>query len=864
MICLVAQIYFPLLNVNHAISNDKTLLFLLFVFFSFSAYGQKVTKISGKVIDANSKGPLPFVNISFEGHAVGTTTDFNGKYYLETPWASEEIAASFVGYETMTKPVVIGQSQVINFEMISSEVQLEEVVIRSDKIKYRNKDNPAVDLIRKVIENKDNNRKEALDFYEYDQYEKVQFDLNNITEKFKNSWFMKEFQIVFDYVDTSEINGKPFLPIYLREVSSQIYYRKEPGSSKEIRHGVKLTEYGQYFDNRGLSKLIDKLYQKVDIYDNNIFLLSQQFMSPISGLAPATYKYYIVDTMEINGEKCFNLAFQPRNTTNLAFSGNLYITTDSTYAVKKFKMSLPKNANLNFIEELILEQEFDLIDGKAWMVTKDMINIDFNIFRLGIGMFGKKTVSYRNYVLNKERDDEFYEGLSNVIEPDEDKSNDTVFWQEARHQPLEPSEENIYQMIDEVTRLPAYRKRMDLIVLLLAGYKDFGPFEIGPVNTFYSFNDVEGFRMRVGGRTTTRFSEKVQFETYGAYGFRDKVVKYALIGNYYFSTKPLNAIRLTRQREINNPGEQLEFIMEDNFLLSFKRGVNDKKIYNSKYIAEYLRELNNGLSFSIGYKSLKQTPGGILDFRNRVADVSDNDLADNDVVTSEAFFNIRFAPNEQYYQGKRFRIPIINKYPIFNLNYSRGIDNLFNSEYTFNRVSFNVFKRMYMSPFGYSDVEIEGSKLFGQVPYPLLNIPRANQTFAYQLRSYNLMNFVEFISDQYVSLNYAHYFNGYLLNKIPLIKKLKLRSLVTFKGLWGSLSDKNDPDQNLELIPLPVNRDGTQATFPLTSRPYMEASVGVANIFKLFRIDLVKRLSYLDQPNVAQGFTVRARFKFEF
>ncbi|MFY0654153.1 MAG: carboxypeptidase-like regulatory domain-containing protein [Cyclobacteriaceae bacterium] len=829
---------------------------------------QNNTRIWGTVEDSETGEPLPFVNISFDGTTLGTVSSSEGKFYLDMEGATPNLKASFIGYETQIITIKVGQSQKVAFKLKEASVQLENVTVKGKKLKYRNKGNPAVALMKKVIEHRDENRTENLDFVEYDKYEKVEFDFNNITEKFKNKRIMKPFQMVFDYVDTSEVNGKTYLPIFIRETSSKVYYRKDPRKEIEYRKGQKMTGFHDYLNNQGISMLIDKMYQEVDIYDNNINVLTQKFVSPISGLAPVTYKYYIADTLFIEGEKLYKLAFQPRNENNLAFVGNLFITTDSAYAVKKVSMRISKKINLNYVNDLFIDQEFEKTEYGSYIIKVDKISIDFDIPGK-MDMYGKRTVSFKDRIFNTPQPDEIYADLQNVIEePDLDKKTDE-FWKDARHMELSKSEKGVYKMVEEVKELPAFKRMMDILFLVAVGYKDFGPFSVGPVNTFYSWNDVEGFRVRLGGQTNNKFSEKFQVKAYGAYAWRDKEWKYSTEFFYYRNKNPLDAFKFTYQNEIRNPGEELMFVQEDNFLLSFKRGVNNKQIYNKNYQFEYMKQLKHGISYTVGVKKLDMTPGGILSFApgtrpiQHELDFTPKAQREAEVLkTAEVNLSLRIAPNEQYYEGIQFRVPIYNKHPIFTMRYDKGFKGVFDSPYSYDKVSLGIFKRTYVPPFGYFDTELEGNKIWGQVPYALLNVPRANQTYSYQIRSYNLMNFLEFVSDRFVSLQYAHYFNGYFLNKVPLLKKLKWRSVVTFKGLMGSVSDLNNPSLHPELPGYPIDENGNPVTSALDH--YLETSIGIGNIFKIFRVDLVKRWTQLDQEGIASGYNIRGRFKIEF
>ncbi len=840
-----------------------TLLFAVFIIAGHTNLeAQKMTKIRGTVIDAQTKEPLPFVNIAFTGKNIGTVTDYNGKFTLETQWASSEIQAFYMGYKKQAKPVIKGKSQTINFELITEAVEIDKTVVVAKRKRYRNKDNPAVALIKKVIENKDKNRKEGLSYYEYDKYEKIEFDLNNITEKFRKKRAFKEFQFIFDYVDTSEINGKPYLPVFLQETLSKVYYRKSPKATKEYVSGTKMVGSKDYIDSEGTNMMIDYLYQDINLYDNNITLLTNQFISPLSTISPVIYKFRIMDTVMVNNRSCINLAFQPRNKLDFAFKGNIYITNDGKYSVIKVDMRITDEISLNFVNDLKIIQEFDFFDNKVWMLTKDELVIDFNIGKKSAGMFGKRSVIYDNYLFDTKREDKIYAGVENTIKADNYDKKDEEFWEENRLTKLSEQEQGIYNMVDSVQSVPAFKRTMDILMLLVAGYWNFGKVNVGPVNTFYSFNDVEGFRLRFGGRTSEKFSKRFQLDGYVLYGFKDEKFKYSGSAIWSLNKKslketPKHTISAIYQVETNFPGMEMQFINEDNFLLSFKRGVADKMLYYEMFKLEHFKDWRNGFSTTFNLKRITQEPGGTLTF-----DYPDHSIAD--ITSSEITGVVRFAPNEKYYQGINFRTPILTKYPILQLSYTQGLEALRNADFTYGKLSFNLFKRFYLAPIGFTNVQFEAGKVFGsEIPYPLLFVHRANQTYSYQLHSYNMMNFLEFVSDEYISVFAEHHFYGFFFNKIPLIKRLKWREIISVKGIYGGVTDKNNPLVTPNLMQFPTDENGNTSTFTLTDKPYIEASVGIGNIFKFFRIDLVKRVSYLDNPNVEE-YGIRARFKFDF
>lgn len=843
--------------------NKKSFLWLLLLLVATSGEAQTFKRILGRVTDAKTKEPLAFVNIKIVGKNIGTITDYSGYYKIETQWASNQIEASFVGYKKSIQTVSGNTRQTIDFQLEPVNYQLSEVTVAAKKVKYRNKGNPAVELIEKVIENKEKNRPEMFDYYEYKKYEKLEFDLNNITEEYKKKKAFKKFQFVFDMVDTSTVNNKPYLPIFLQENASDVYYRKKSNDKKELKTGFKMIQFHDFIDNNGVSQLTRNMYQKVDIYDNHIMLLTNQFVSPISSIAPIVYQFFIKDTVDFNGIKCIDLVFQPRNKSDFAFMGNMLITNDDRYAVVKCSMRVPAQINLNFVNDLEIIQEFQYIDNKIWLLTHDQIIIDFIIGKKGVGMFGKKNEYYSNFKFNQPRPDADYSGIENTKNAPNYNNRDTAYWNQVRENNFSPKEKQIYILVDSMQHTSAFKNTMDVVMLFVSGYWNFNKFDVGPVNTFYSFNDVEGFRLRLGGRTSKKFSKTLRLDGNASYGFKDEQYKYTGRLSWSLNKRPIdefpqNKLRLFYQYETNFPGMEMQMVNEDNFLLSFKRGVADKIMYYRKAEIEHYIDLGNGFSHQLNLRNVIQNPGGNWSFS--FADGSKI----KDLTVSEVAGQLRFAPNEKYYQGLDYKTTVFTKYPVFQLNYTFGLKNVLNSDYEYQKVSLQIFKRFYLSVLGYSDVEINGGKVFGKgLPFPLLTMHRANQTYSYQLYSYNLMNFLEFVSDQYVSINIDHNFNGFFFNKIPLIKHLKLRDVMSFKALYGNVTNANNPLYTDGLMQFPVDENGKQSTFTLDKKPYMEVSVGVSNIFKLFRIDLVRRLTYLDHPNVSE-YGIRARFKFDF
>ncbi len=848
---------------RNSISGYIYFLITILLVFPQSGYAQNITVVKGRVVSKSTKKPLPFVNVYFENRNIGTITDDDGRYEIKTSEASNKLSSSFLGFYTQTKGVTIGETQVVNFLLDPENISLNEVKVQSKKKRYRNKGNPAVELIKKVIDNKKLNRKENLDYYEYSRYDKVEFDINDVSEKLKDKKAFKQINFIFDYADTSVLDGKVYLPIFLKETLSENYYRKSPKVRKQYITGDKTIGFHDFVDNKGIDNLTDHLYEDVNIYKSTVRLVTNDFISPISNIAPATYKFHIVDTVHIDGDDCINLVFYPRNKQSFAFQGNLFITNDSLYAVKKVNMRIMDDINLNFVKDVQIVQEWEYLDSMAWMLSKDNVNIIFSLTKNGAEVLGKKTVLYNNYQINQAKPDSIYSGLGNVVNQKGYDKRDEDFWEKNRLTTLTKKEKDIYSMTDSLTKIPVFNTAMDLIMLFVSGYYNVGQVDIGGVNTFFSFNEIEGFRLRFGGRTSEKFSKRWKLAGFIRYGFKDEKLKYSGSAKYSFNKDrpvqdiPEHYLKASYSYDTKFPGLDQLFINGENFMLSFKHGVADKMTYFYRSDLEYFRDWPGGFSTQLNFKHVTEYPAGSLEYRYE-------DYSVNNITSSEIVTKVRFSPNEKYYRGLDYRAPIVSKDPILQLIYTQGFNGVFDSEFTYSKFQFNFFKRFHVAPIGFTNLEIEAGKTLGDaIPFPLLFVHRANQTYSYQLHSYNLMNFLEFVSDQYIAVNAEHQFYGFFLNKIPLIKKLKWREVITFKGIYGGVSDKNNPTVTDGLMLFPTDGYGNQTTFTLEEKPYMEVGIGITNIFKVLRIDFVKRVTHLNNPNVA-SWGIRGKFVLDF
>lgn len=832
-------------------------------------YGQSATVVKGVISDAKTGETLPFVNVQVVGTTIGTTSDADGQYTLSVPNKQPKIKFTYIGYQSIEKTVTPGNTQTINVKLAVDALLLKEIVVKGKTTRYRNKDNPAVQLIRQVIDHKEQNRMTQNDYVEYEQYEKISLALSNLSDEFKDKRIFRNYQFLFVTQDSIGMGGKNMLPAYMQEKLSQVYFRKNPYTKKQWVQADRKAEFDQKFiDNEGLNAYFRRLYEDIDIYKNDISIATNLLLSPIANTAPTFYKFFIRDTVKTQTPWLIELGFVPRNKADMLFEGKLFITLDGNYSVQNAYLTVNKDINLNFMRDLEAKIEFVKEEDGRYRPSKTSLGMEFSLGEKAAGLYGQRVVNFKNFLTNQPRPDSLYKGPAQENAPTFAKlnANNEAYWSNLRHLPLDRMESNIYRNVDTLQTIPSFRRIMDITTLFFAGYKSFGKVEIGPANTFYSFNPVEGFRLRFGGRTTTELSNRLYFEGYGAYGFKDQKWKYFASSTFSLNNKsvyhfPLHYIRASYQRDTKIPGQELQFVQEDNFLLSFKRGDNNRWLYNDVIKLEYIREFTNHFSYKLGFTQWAQTPAGILKYERTTDGAAQNVAQLNN---TELSLELRYAPNEQFYQGKLYRTPLINRSPIFTLRYNAGIKGLFSGQTDYHTITGNIAKRVYLSQYGFADVTAEGGYIFGKnIPFPLLMIHRANQTYAYQLNSYNLMNFLEFVSDRYASIDVQYYFNGFLFNKIPLLKRLKLREVLSVKALVGGLRDENNPNKGASVFRFPVDSEGRSISYTLGSQPYIEGSVGVANIFKLVRVDLVRRFSYLNNPNTVQ-WGVRTRFRLDF
>lgn len=849
--------------------GKKILCCLVGLLCLFSLEGQNEIRIKGLVTDSVSGEPLPYVSIIVKGTTTGAATDLDGRFSLTVPSSAsgKMLEVSYLGYSTKQVPLKSGQS--LSIQLAPTGIALNEVVVKPGRERYRRRDNPAVAFVKNVIERRDANDPRNHDYYSYDRYQKMVFAMNDYKPKKHEDGKTGKFDFLVDFIDTLDV-GTTILPISEKEHFETVYYRRDPHSEKRLVKGDKSAGVDEVFSRDGIQQFLNEAFREVDIFQNNIPLFLQRFVSPLSSLGPTFYKYYLMDTLEIDGQKCMDLGFVPFNSESFGFTGHLYVTLDSTYFVRRVLLNVPKDINLNFVSHMTIDQSFRREPDGTRLITKDDIRVNFKLSEKSKGMFAQRLIVYSNHSFEPDTAQlAIFEQPAPSITLKEAYTQTDKFWEENRPQEGRRRNPNtVDKLMAKLRSIPVFYITEKIVTILVSGYvpatKDEAnnKFEFGPMNTTISGNAIEGARFRVGGTTTPQFHKRLTLDGFAAYGVRDKKMKYDALVEYSFIDRkqyrkefPMHSIRFEYMYDINKLGQQYMYTSKDNFLLAIRRKRDTRATYLRKAELTYTREHYNGISYSAVLRNKREyaTPYAVFDRIN--ADGSLTSLDHYDMTELE--LNFRYGYNEKFYQTRNTRIPITFDAWVFNVSHVMGWKGFLGSSYNYQRTDIGLQKRLWFSAFGYTDIILKAGKVWTKVPYPLLILPNANLSYTIQPEAYTNMNAMEFINDEYASWDVTYYMNGLLLNRIPLIKKLKWREVFCFRGLWGHLSDKNNPAKSTGLFAFP------EGSMTLGKAPYMEASVGIENIFKFLRLDYVWRLNYRDNPDI-QTHGVRCTMRIQF
>lgn len=849
----------------------KKIVFLLASLFTVWIANGQNTIIKGVVTDSITGERLPYVSLIFKGTTIGTATDGDGNFSFSALTDVKNLEVSYLGYDTKEVKVIPGKTNNLKIKLAPNGITLNEVVVKPKKEKYSKKENPAVKFVKQVIASRESNDPRNHDYFQYDQYEKMVFAMNDYHPKPKKNGKPGKFDFLIDFVDTLDV-GTTILPVSEKEKVESVYYRKEPKSEKRIVKGNKSSGVDEIFSRDGIQQFLNEVFREVDIFKNDIPLFLQRFVSPLSTIGPNYYKYYLLDTLNVNGQKCVDLGFVPFNSETFGFTGHLFVTLDSTFFVQKAILNVPKDINLNFVSGMTIEQTFERTPDSTRIITKDDINVNFKLSEKSKGMYARRLNIYSNHSFDEpdaERALVFKESAPVITLKDAYQQSEDFWTSNRPEEAIKKNPNSVEKLMAKFRSVPIFYITEKVVSVLVSGYiptnKDplKSKFEFGPMNTAISGNAIEGARFRVGGTTTTAFSRNLFFDGYMAYGTKDEKLKYDALVEYSFNDRkeyrkefPLNSIRLEYMYDINQLGQQYMYASKDNMFLAWKRQKDTRATYLRQAELTYYHEHYNGLAYGAVIRNRREYATEYAVFDQIGPDGAISPVKSYDMTELELKF--RYAKDEKFYQTRNLRYPITFDALIFNFSHVMAKKDLLGSSYDYHRTDIGIQKRFWFSAFGYVDLITKAGKVWNKVPYPLLILPNANLSYTIQPESYTNMNAMEFISDEYASWDLTYYMNGNLLNRLPLVKKLKWREVFCFRGLWGHLTDKNNPMNGGEGLYLFPN-----GSYTLGKAPYMEASIGIENIFKFLRLDYVWRLNYRDHPGIqTKGVRFMMRMSF--
>ena len=873
------------LNTPNSLPPVKRILSLLTILMAYATMAIAQQTISGTVIDSKTGDKLPFVNVVYTNGG-GTQTDFDGHFSL--PFRAGRLRFSVIGYETKTVAVKTAGDSLV-FKIDAMEKSLGTAEVTGKKTKYSRKNNPAVELMRHVIAAKKNSDLHHHDYYSIDKYSKITFAFNEVTDKIFEEGKFKKFPFLKDHVEVCNETGKLILPISVDETVTRLIFRKDPRSEKNIILGQRSNGINELLNTGDIvNTMLKDCFTDVDIYKDEVRLLQYPFTSPISSkTAISFYRYFIVDTLMVNNrDRCIQVDFTPNNPQDFGFSGSIYIMADSTYRVRKVDMGIPVRSDVNFVERMRIIQEFEQLPTGEQVLTKDDMLVQLKIAKFLHKFQVKRSTEYSNFSFEPIPAKTFkFKG--ETITAANAQMQDKAFWDEHRSDSLSKSEGSMNQLIRKLEQVKGFKPILWIAKAFIENFVETSvnpdkpsKVDIGPVNTMITHNFVDGLRLRASAQTTANFNKHLFLKGYMAYGFKDHKWKGMGEVTYSFNKKaylprefPVNNLTFNYSRDVMSPSDKFLPTDKDNVFTSFKWTTVDHMMYYETYKLLWDREWGNGLRFNVQVRTSKDTPTASLFYQplHQEGISQDASLYHPYIRTYDLSLGLRFQPGAKWVNTKQRRIAANNDAPILSFNHTTGLYNFGRADYAYNLTEAGIYKRFWLASWGKMDVTVKGGVQWNKVPFPLLIMPAANLSYIMEDNTFNLIDNMEFLNDRYVSLMYSWDLNGKIFNRIPLLKKLKWREYIGFNMLWGTLTSKNNPfleknagDTRLLYFPGNWNDSGFkyQSRVMDQKRPYFEVVVGVHNIFKIFHIEYVRRLNYIQSGT--QKWGIRGMFRLTF
>lgn len=810
-------------------------LFLLLPFLSFGQYA-----IQGKVTDAETGDPIAFASVFLQGKTSGITTDFEGNYLLQVNGIGDSLRVSYLGYSSQAKALTKEVTQTLNFQLWPVAFELGTFVFESGE-------NPAFEIIRQAVAKRDVFDKRKLDAYQSKNYTKIEIDIDNLSEEFNQRKSVRSVTAVLDSIrQLTNEEGEKILPIFFSETVSSFYYRNNPELKKEVIEKTKVTGVG-ITDGSTTSQITGSVFQEYNFYKNWLSILNKDFISPIADGWKTYYDYDLLEDVTVGQDSCYMLQVYPRREQDLAFTGTIWIKK-SDFSLKQVDLTIPKAANLNFVDRIKIQQELVPTTVGTLMPSKTRVLIKMGqLTDNSAGLLAKFYTATDSIVVNQPLETSFFDQAV-VLKPDFGQVS-ADYWKNRRPDPLSEEELAVLQMVDTLKKIPIIRFYSEGLKFLATGYLPVKKLDLGPWTEFGNYNNVEGLRVGFGLRTNYSFSNKFLIEGYGAYGTVDQRWKYKLSSTWILSRKRWTTLGVRVGRELDQVGLEMENLEGNSVFLAASRfGTLRRPFVSTNQRITFQREFFKGFLVTAGLNKSQFDP--LFDFY--YYEQGTKALKTN-YQTTEIRTGIRYGRDEIVLINDNTRASLGSvKWPIVELNYIKGIPSL-GSSLNYTKLNFYLYHRINLGILGVGRYELDAGKIWGEVPYPLLENHLGNETFFYTTAAFNTMNFNEFASDRFVSLRYRQSFEGFLFNSIPLIKKLKWRMVGNANVLMGSVQDQN-------ILNLPtVDPMGT----PLRSFgrldpqvPYVELGYGIENIFRFFRVDFFHRMTYLDSPQ-AKPFQIK-------
>ncbi|MBQ9637297.1 MAG: carboxypeptidase-like regulatory domain-containing protein [Prevotella sp.] len=853
----------------------RTVTSVLCYFVTLSALAQ----ISGVVTDSQTGDTLLYPSASYKGNHVAVSGDAFGHYRIarHNGWY---LTFSAVGYQS--KRILINEKTPshLDVRLKPDTKQLQEVVVSKKRSKYSRKDNPAVELMRRVIAAKKNTDLKNHDFYQVDKYQKITLALNDITPvDLEDSSFIGKRQWLLDQVETCPYNGKLILPVSVDETVTQLIYRRDPHSEKEIIKGINSTGLNHFIQTGDILNVAMKdVFTDVDIYDDQVRLLQYPFTSPIGKDAIAFYRYYIEDTVYVDRDLCYHLQFIPNNQQDFGFRGELFIIADSTLHVKRCNLTIPKRSDVNFVENLQVQQEYTRLPNGEWGLSVDDMIVEMKVANFLTKAIVIRTTRLSDYAFD-ELPKQLFKGKARERRDANAMMRDEAFWNQYRSVDLTKSESSMDAFIHKIEQLRGFKYVLFGIKALAENFVETSTpgkpskFDIGPVNTMITNNFIDGYRFRLSGQTTANLSPHWFASGYVAYGLDSRKTYYKGELTYSFNKKeylprefPKRTLTFTSTYDIASPSDKFVHTDKDNVFTAFKWATVDKMMFYNRQQLTFEREEEWGLKTTLSLKAEENEAAGALFFTPlstvQLSTVNyqlstPHHLHNGKLRTTELHAELQLAPGRTYINTKQRRLPINLDAPVFTIGHTIGFKGFLGGDYRYNLSELGIYKRFWMKSWGKIDCYLKGGIQWNQVPYPLLIMPAANLSYIIEDETFNLINNMEFLNDRYASLDLSWDLNGKIFNRIPLLKKLKWREYIGVKTLWGNLTDKNNPTLstvqlstvNYQLsTPPPLMYFPTGCNIMDPNKPYVELVAGVHNIFKIMHIEYVRRLNYNSLP----------------